>query len=116
MEGISKGGKGMELVLSITELSNLTGKTRPTIYKYVKAYVDGNYDDLPYSFIQLFNLMDKDPVNRNEVIDYCNSNFKSIEEDVNVQEIISLIKNNLEKLNLENIKKFIEEEISKWTI
>ena len=54
----------MELVFSITELSNLTGKTRPTLYKYMKAYIDGSFDDLPYSFIQLFNLMDKKDVNR----------------------------------------------------
>ena len=106
----------MELVFSITELSNLTGKTRPTIYKYLKAYVDGSFDDLPYSFIQLFNLMDKPEVNRKEIIDYCNANFKGVDEDIKIQEIISLIKNNKEKIDLDNIKKFIEEEISKWTI
>ena len=106
----------MELVFSITELSNLTGKTRPTIYKYVKAYIDGHYDDLPYSFIQLFNLMDKDEVNKKEIVDYCNNNFKSVDEDMKIQEIISLIKNNKEKLDLDNIKKMIEEEISKWMI
>lgn len=103
----------MELVFSITELSNLTGKTRPTLYKYMKAYIDGSFDDLPYSFIQLFNLMDKKDVNRKEIIEYCNSNFKGVDEDMKIQEIISLIKNNKEKLDLENIKKIIEEEISK---
>lgn len=103
----------MELVFSITELSNLTGKTRPTIYKYLKAYDDGSYDDLPYSFIQLFNLMVKPDANRKEIIDYCNANFKGVDEDIKVQEIISLIKNNREKLDLDNVKKIIEEEISK---
>ena len=103
----------MELVFSITELSNLTGKTRPSIYKYLKAYIDGNFDDLPYSFIQLFNLMDKENVSRKEIIEYCNNNFKSVDGDIKVQEIISLIKNNKDKLDLDNIKKIIEEEISK---
>ena len=55
----------------------------------------------------------KDEVNKKEIIDYCNNNFKSVDEDIKIQEIISLIKNNKEKLDLDNVKKMIEEEISK---
>ncbi len=103
----------MELTFSITELSNLTGKTRPSIYKYLKAYEDGHFDDLPYSFIQLFNLMSKENVNRKEIIEYCENNFKKVDEDIKVNEIVNLIKNNKEKIDLDNLKKRIEEEIAK---
>lgn len=103
----------MELSFSITELSNLTGKTRPSIYKYLKAYQDCKYDDLPYSFIQLFNLMEKENVTRKEIIEYCENNFKTIDQDIKVYEIVNLIKSNKDKIDLDNLKKIVEEEISK---
>ena len=103
----------MELAFSITELSNLTGKTRPTLYKYIKSYEEGHYNDLPFSFIQLFNLMSKENVNRKEIIAYCEANFGSVDSDVKVNEIINLIKSNKDKLDLDNLKKIIEEDIKK---
>ena len=104
----------LELTFSITELSNLTNKTRPTLYKYIKAYETDNFDDLPYSFIQLFNLMNKPGVKRKDVVDYCQSNFQSFDEDMKVNDIVTLIKENKSKINLERLKKMIEEEINKW--
>ena len=101
----------MNLTFSITELSNLTGKTRPTIYKYLKAYEEDKYDDLPYSFIQLFDLMNEPHVNRQKIINFCETNFKSVDSDIKVNEIINLIKNNKEKIDLDQLKKTIEEEI-----
>ena len=103
----------MELKFSITELSNLTGKTRPSIYKYLKAYEDCKYDDLPYSFIQLFSLMEKN-ASRKEIIEYCEKNFKSIDEDIKINELINLIRANKEKIDFNYLKKVIEEEISRW--
>ena len=103
----------MELRFSITELSNLTGKTRPSIYKYLNAYKECKYDELPYSFIQLFSLMEKENISRKEIIEYCNNNFKSVDDDIKVNEIINLIKSNKEKIDLDNLKKVLEEEISK---
>ena len=103
----------MELAFSITELSNLTGKTRPTLYKYIKAYEEGQYDDLPFSFIQLFNLMNKENVNRKEIVAYCDANFKTVDSDMKVNDIVNLIKNNKDKIDLDNLKQLIEEEIKK---
>ena len=104
----------IELTFSITELSNLTGKTRPTLYKYIKAYESDNFDDLPFSFIQLFNLMNEPGVKRKEITEYCEANFKSVDSDMKVNEIVTLIKNNKDKIDLDNLKKVIEEEINKW--
>lgn len=103
----------LDLTFSITELSNLTNKTRPTLYKYIKAYEIDNFDDLPYSFIQLFNLMNKPGVKRKEIVEYCQNNFQSFDEDMKVNDIVTLIKDNKSKLNLDNLKKMIEEEINK---
>ena len=102
----------IELNFSITELANLTGKTRPSLYKYINAYEEGRYDDLPFSFIQLFNLMSKPNIKRKEVVDYCEANFKSVDTDIKVNEIFNLIKNNKDKINLDNLKKLLEEEIN----
>jgi len=104
----------MNLLFTITELSNMTGKTRPTLYKYVSAYEAESFDEVPFSFIQLFNLLNKPNVNRKEVIDYCDANFKSVSSDIKINEIVSLIKNNKSKIDLDNLKKHIEEEILKW--
>lgn len=103
----------IELTFSITELSSLTGKTRPTLYKYIKAFESNQLDDLPYSFIQLFNLMNKPGVRRKEVVEYCNSNFQSVSDDMRLNEVIALLKNNKEKINLDSLKNIIEEELKK---
>lgn len=101
----------MELILSITELSTLTGKTRPTLYKYIKSYEDGVYDDVPYTFIQLFNLMSKPNVKRGEVVNFCKSNFMQVDKDEEINEFIKFLKDNKEKVDLKKVKAMIEEEI-----
>ena len=102
----------IELVLSITELSTLTGKTRPTLYKYIKSYEEGMLDEVPYTFIQLFNLMSKPNVRRGEVVNFCKSNFMTVDKDEDVNDIIKLIKDNKDKIDLKKIKDMIEEEIN----
>ena len=104
----------IELTFSITELSNLTGKTRPTLYKYIKSYEEDQFDDVPYSFIKLFELMNKPGVRRKEITEYCELNFQTVDSDMKVNEIISLIKNNKDKVDLDNLKRIVEEEINKW--
>ena len=103
----------IELTFSITELSNLTGKTRPTLYKYIKAYEDGKYDDLPFSFIKLFDLMSQPGTKRKDITEYCESNFQTVDSDMKVNEIVNLIKNNKDKIDLDNLKRVIEEELNK---
>lgn len=105
----------MNLILTITELSNVTGKTRPTLYKYIASYEAGNLDDVPFTFIQLFNLMKKPNVTRKEIMSFCEQNFKTVDEDIRINEIISLLKNNANKIDLDELKKSIEKEILKWT-
>ena len=103
----------IELTFSITELSNLTGKTRPTLYKYIKAYESDSFDDIPFSFIKLFDLMNKPGVKRKEITEYCESNFQSVDSDMKLNEVVNLIKTNKDKIDLDNLKRVIEEEINK---
>ena len=99
------------LLFSITELSNLTGKTRPTIYKYVNAYDAGELDSIPYTFIKLFDLMSKSSAKRNDIVEFCHSNFDIKEGDSDLNEIIKLLKDNRSVIDIVKIKNLIEEEI-----
>ena len=98
------------ILFSITELSNLTGKTRPTLYKYLNSYGKGELDDVPYSFIKLFDLMNKDNVKKKEIIEYCNNNFINVDKDDGITRLFKLIKENKDRIDIERIMKFIEEE------
>ena len=102
----------MKLIFSITELSNLTGKSRPSVYKYLNAYEEGKLDDIPFSFIKLIEFMNKPNVNRAEIADFCKSTFQEIDADLKVNEVMTLIKNNKQKIDFEKLKQFIEEEIN----
>lgn len=55
---------------SITELSNLTNKSRPTLYKYISSYEAGDLNEVPYNFILLFNLINKPGVKKKEIVDF----------------------------------------------
>ena len=100
----------MKKLFTITELSTLTNKTRPTLYKYVSAYESLNYNEIPYNFILLFDLINKDNVSKNEVINFCKSNFTKVDDDSRVNKIIDLILENKEKLDLEKLEDFILKE------
>ena len=98
-------------IISITELSRLTGKSRPTIYKYINNYIMGNLDEIPFSIIQLFRMVDS--CSKEEIIAYCNKTYRTNNSncDDETQEVINLILKNKEKLNINKIKSFILEEI-----
>lgn len=103
-------------LISITELARLTNKSRPTIYKYINDYNIGNFDEIPFSIIELFKMSSK--CTRTEIITYCKKTYgySSFSKDEKIQEIYSLIEKNKEKLNYEKLKAFILEEVKndKW--
>ena len=96
--------------ITITELSRLTHKSRPSIYKYVESFELGNYDDIPYSIIELFKMIESGS-NKQLIIDYCNRKFGA-SSDNSIQDIVNLLNDNKETLDLDKIKKIIEEEIN----
>jgi len=97
--------------ITITELSTLTGKSRPTLYKYYAYYSNNVFDDIPFSIKTLFDIACKKDADKKEIINYCNKTFKNIDDDIDISEIITLIKNNKEKIDLKMLKKAIKEGI-----
>ena len=99
--------------ISITELSRLTKKSRPTIYKYLNDFSRGNYDDIPYSIINLFKMAETST--KAEIIAYCNATYGTTYADncnEEVQELINLIISKQKELDVSKIKDFIMGELN----
>lgn len=106
----------MDYSLSITELSRLTNKTRPTIYKYIKCFNNKQYDEVPYSFIKLFELCKNPHTSKSKIIEYCKNNFTDITtEESDLCDFISFIKTYKNQIDFEKVKKFILEEMNDET-
>ena len=99
--------------ISITELSRLTNKSRPTIYKYVNDYYKGNFDEIPYSIIKLFKMVGNS--SKAEIVAYCNStygvgNMRNVDSEL--QDLDEMIMSNKDRLDIKKIKKYIAGELS----
>ena len=100
-------------LIPITELSRLTKKSRPTIYKYLRDFSSGNYDNIPYSIINLFRMADT--ATKDEIISYCNSTYGmsfANASSAELQNLLDLIVSNQDHLDLKKIKEFIMEELN----
>lgn len=105
-------------VVSITELSRLLNKSRPTVYKYVSDFENGNYALVPLSVRRLFKEIQAGNAPRRDVYEYCDRWFmpadkpkKVAEKPITLKEIVKLLKDNECNLDLKRIKEFIEGEI-----
>lgn len=98
--------------ISITELSRLIKKSRPTVYKYITDYKRKLYDNIPNSVKQLFDRIENG-CTKSEMYSYCESNFfeKDIEND-ELKLLINLIIENEKYIDLDKFKKFIIGEIN----
>ena len=70
-----------ELNIKMTELSEYIKVSRPTLYKYIESYEEGDYESIPNRVVSLFKIMEKPEVTKEQVISYIISSFK--EEDGN---------------------------------
>ena len=100
----------MELTLSITELSTLTHKSRPSIYKYVKCFEEGSFNEIPYAFIGLFEKMEAGESKAN-LLRYIEEHFSSPHSE-SYLEVMKLLSEHEESIDWDKMKKLIEEEIS----
>lgn len=99
-------------LISITELSRLTKKSRPTIYKYINDYNRGKLDEIPYSIIELFKMSSN--ASKSEIKEYCYKMYGFDEDeysDPDIEEIKKILVENKSKLNFGKIKDFIMEEL-----
>lgn len=101
--------------ISITELSRLTGKSRPTLYKYIDCFKRGAYDDIPYTFIRLFEFINSGEYTKEDIVAYCARYFANgasiVVTDPTVRELFEMVLANREKLDIDKIKKIIEKEL-----
>ncbi len=95
--------------ITITELSRLTNKSRPTLYKYVGAYDAGDLDGIPHALVNLFKMLEEGK-GREQIKDYCLNHFGAT-EDKDVRNITQLLNDHKGELDLEKIRKLIEKEI-----
>lgn len=92
--------------ISITELSSLTKKTRPTLYKYLNSYNSNKLDEIPLSFIKLFEIMFSEQSTKRDVLKYCEDNFFKTNENQGMQDLEEYIKeNNLNPIEILNMLK-----------
>lgn len=96
--------------ISITEIARLTNKTRPSIYKYISEYKSQKYKDIPHAFVLLFNKIENDE-SKEEIIKFCEQNFKIITSNNKLNDLIHLLKENYTKLDLEKIENEIKEQL-----
>lgn len=97
--------------LSITELSRLLKKSRPTVYKYVTDYKWKRFDSIPNSIKELFDRIESGCA-KSEIYSYCERNFFDKEiKSGELKLLINLIIENEETIDLEKLKKFILGEI-----
>ena len=99
--------------ISITELSRITQKSRPTLYKYIHDFEVGFYDGIPYSFLQLLKFSEGRTVTKKEIITFCEKNFIFKTDNNLIREIVTLLQEHATDLDLKKIKSNIEEEVLK---
>lgn len=111
-------------MVSITELSRLLKKTRPTVYKYISDFEKGNFSAIPGSVKKLFSNISKGTTAKKDIYEYCDhwyddgfsaTEFRTFDEQkqssTTLKDIINLLKTNEKKLDLNKIKSYIEEEL-----
>ena len=110
-------------MLSISELSRLLKKSRPTVYKYVFDYENGSFSGIPSMVKKLFDEIRLEKISKREVYAYCERWFldgaaerkdkENKESAVTLKDVIKLLKTNQDKLNFFKVKEYIEKEIGK---
>lgn len=114
-------------MITVSELSRLIDISRPTLYKYINEYEIGAKPSYDHKFKSLFDFILKDTtINKNQIYDYCmiiftSSNDKAIIdkikyliEDDKYKEIFTLITNNIDRIDSDDLKKYLNERINDY--
>ena len=64
-----------ELNIKMTELSEYIKVSRPTLYKYIESYENGELDTIPDRVVSLFRLMDRPEVTKEQVVTFTITTF-----------------------------------------
>lgn len=102
-------------MISITELSRLIGKSRPTVYKYISDYEHGELEQVPTTMVTLFQRIEKENITKQEVYAHCQKYFyKETDMPSTYDEVIRLIRENRDKLDLASLKNQLKKEIENY--
>lgn len=95
--------------ISITELSRLLQKSRPTIYKYITDYQQGNESDVPYAVGELFRLIEDEDLSHDDIIAYCHNRFGSPDAELlpRAKQLIDFIKNNQHRIDFDRMEHYL---------
>ena len=93
--------------ITITELSTLTGKSRPTLYKYISAFAAEEVSDVPYAFVKLFELIESTKGKKSEIQKYCFQQFGVLS---NVKPLVEFIQEHQAKIDAEKAIALLKKE------
>lgn len=98
--------------ITITELARLTRKSRPTLYRYVEAYENDKFDEVPYFFVMLFEQI-KSGASRKKIEELCFSHFGN--DDSVTKEVVDYINQNKDKIDFNKLLDYLKENTNdKW--
>ena len=111
--------KNIPDLITVSELARLINISRPTLYKYKEMYETGDAE-LELKYKELFDNIEKCSL-KSEVYNYTNNIFQSsdysltdklkLEENKVLVTLFNKIVDNKEKIDLEELNKFINERI-----
>ena len=106
-------------LITVSELARLINVSRPTLYKYKEMY-EHNDTELETKYKELFDYIESCLV-KNEIYNYTNNIFKSsdnsltdklkLDENKELVSLFNRIIDNKEKINIEELNKYIDEKI-----
>ena len=100
-----------QLRLKLTELCEYAKVTRPTMYKYIEDYDNGNTTKIKRSILDLFKVIeDPNTISKSQVINYILNKEKAefeVKLPVKLRSIYKLLLD-LDKEQLQKVKKYIK--------
>ena len=99
--------------ITITELARLLQKSRPTIYKYILDYEQGNRDALPPSVAELFRQIDEEDLSYDDILAYCKRRFGAPDEEITAEckHVIDIIRANQHRIDFPKLERFLRKVI-----
>lgn len=111
---MSLGGSMRKITefITITELAPLLDITRPTLYKYVVDYEAGDYRNIKYDIVVIFDYITKEAKNKVDIINFIKAQNSESDSPL-IKEIKALLKSDtafkeLLTFLVEHIRKYDE--------
>ena len=96
--------------VTISELSRLLNKSRPTVYKYISDYENGNLDAIPENVKELFRLIENEEIDKNGIYDFSNKRFGQNNQKISVsaQKAIDYIIENQDNIDFVELNEYLK--------